>query len=203
MWRLLLVSFLFIQSAQAARKSQRVDPCVSPLLTESGREAVMGYFLQGIYLNALLIEKVDKTAVQDFILERAHQAISAPKLESMKSEIDASIDSQTPFLEEFTVFRGQGINVPRPANGILYEEGEILVFPQFLSTSEDPLLAEGYAKGVLLTIKVPAGFKGLNLQTALGLRRNYEWLFARNSKVKVLIVETGGKHAKVSAEMVD
>ncbi len=203
MWRLFIVSFLVVQSAQAARKIDRVDLCVSPLLTESGREAVMGYFFHGVYLNALLIEKTDKIAVQDFILERAHQVIPSPKFESMAREIDEAIDSQTPFSKEITVFRGQGVNVPRPVNGTMYEEGEILVFPQFFSTSPDLLLAEGFAKGVLITTKVPSGFKGLNLQSALGLRRNYEWLFARNSKVKVLGVEIGGKHTRVLAEMVE
>lgn len=201
MWRVCLFSFLIIHSAQAARENRQIDRCIYPLLTESGREAVMGYFLYGVYLNALLIEKTDKTAVQAFILERARQIIPGPQFESMTREMDEAIGSQIPFSSEIRVFRGQGVNVPRPLNGVMYEEGEILVFPQFLSTSQDPLLAEGYAKGAILTIKVPAGLKGLNMQSALGLRRNYEWLFARNSKVKVLSVETGGKHARVLAEM--
>jgi hypothetical protein len=152
--------------------------------TAGGMDAVMDYFIMGVYLNAILIERSGAKGVEAAILARAHQELPGRKAMEMTLDLDDVIAKQKPSKKTKIVYRGQGANVPKPQNGEMYEVGEILKFPQFLSTSPSLALANFYVKGILLHIEVPIGVRALNVQQFMGTpSEQYELLFARDSSV--------------------
>lgn len=191
-------SDLFSNSAIESRQVNGMEHFEQNSVTD-----VMDYFIAGIYLNALLIEAVDKSAVPHDILERAHKEYPRRKWVYAAIGISEVISEQNPIRNKTIVYRGQRLNSPRPANGQMYQVGEELVYPQFLSTSPSPSLAESYGYNeVFLKIEVPAGAQFLNVSAFMGMpTESAEFLFETNSKLTVTAVEKINGRTIVSATL--
>jgi hypothetical protein len=184
---------------QSGRGSRPSEPKIG-----AGLDAVMDYFIAGIYLNARWIEAAGLGSnIQGHIIERAHRELDDQKFESMSRNLDNVIAASEPTVETITVWRGQAANVPPPRNGTRYEVGETLIFPQYLSTSNSQELAESYAKGILMKISVPSGTNVLNVQKYLGTPSSqHELLFGRNTTIEIEKVEPRGQQIYIEARMV-
>ena len=106
---------LAVEASKAAPKSD-ISSLLAQLRGATGQDAVMNYFVSGIYLNALLIEKVYPTAVPPEILQRAHSELSNRQMFEQALDLSEAIQAQTPFRIE-----SPDVNLARS-----YEQGVLL-----------------------------------------------------------------------------
>jgi hypothetical protein len=98
--------------------------------------------------------------------------------------IDNVIATTAPTIEEMTVYRGVSVKV---AAGLAKSPvGTVIVNKGFVSTSQNKKVADSFAKGAVLNIRVPKGVKAFDVSKYVN-KKEYEneMIFARDTKMVI------------------